>query len=93
MQFCSRECYGEYRGLWRKSYQKSGARHLHRIVAEAVLGRPLASGEVVHHIDGDKHNNHPWNLAVLPLQSVHARCHFGVMLPEELDSYRLVKAV
>ena len=39
--------------------------YLHRWVAEETLGRELAADEVVHHIDGDKHNNTPENLAVM----------------------------
>ena len=37
-----------------------------------MLGRALRPGEVVHHIDGDRRNNAPGNLAVLPSQRVHA---------------------
>lgn len=36
----------------------------HRLVMEQVLGRFLTPDEVVHHIDGDKQNNHPDNLQV-----------------------------
>jgi hypothetical protein len=56
-----------------KTYRKFMGRHLHRQVAEAKIGRPLAKGEVVHHIDGNKLNNHPDNIAVLESQAVHAR--------------------
>lgn len=34
----------------------------HRMVMEEKLGRKLLSTELVHHIDGDKLNNHPDNL-------------------------------
>ena len=59
-----------------KSYKKIGERHLHRIVAEKKLGRKLRPKEVVHHIDGNKRNNSPRNLAVLKNQSEHAKIHF-----------------
>lgn len=46
----------------------------HRLVAEQVLGRYLEDGEVVHHIDGDRANNIPGNLAVLSTAE-HTRLH------------------
>ncbi len=49
--------------------------HVHRIVAAAVLGRDLLPGEVVHHEDRVKHNNHPHNLIVFPSQADHVRHH------------------
>jgi hypothetical protein len=47
----------------------------HREVAEEKLGRPLRDGEVVHHIDRDKHNNHPSNLWVFRNQEEHHEAH------------------
>ena len=46
----------------------------HRAIMEELLGRPLRSNEVVHHIDGDKHNNEPSNLMVVSREE-HARIH------------------
>lgn len=37
----------------------------HRLVAEDMIGRPLATNEVVHHIDENPGNNHPSNLQVM----------------------------
>lgn len=38
-----------------------------------MLGRPLRRGEVVHHRDGNKLNNDPMNLEVLPSQTEHTK--------------------
>src|SRR5690554_128991 len=48
--------------------------YLHRLIMERKLGRKLESHELVHHIDGNKLNNHPDNLA-LTNRSEHARQH------------------
>lgn len=58
-----------------KTYRSRGGRHEHRVVAEQKIGRPLEKGEVVHHINGDKLDNRPENLMVLPSQAEHARLH------------------
>ena len=58
-----------------RSYEKTLGRHTHRIVAEQKIGRPLREGEVVHHIDGDRHNNAPENLMVFESQAKHAQWH------------------
>ncbi len=58
-----------------KTYAKTYGRHTHRIVAEQILGRPLRSGEVVHHKDGNKRNNDPSNLVVFASAAEHARYH------------------
>ncbi len=61
-----------------RTYPKLLGRHEHRQVMETLLGRPLKPGEVVHHLDGDKRNNDPDNLVVLPSQSAHCKAHdFG----------------
>ena len=61
----------------RISYAKYYGRHLHRAIAEGILGRPLAKGEVVHHIDNNKQNNNPDNLMVFSSQAEHARHHMN----------------
>lgn len=58
-----------------KTYRKRHGRHEHRVVAEQKIGRPLEKGEVVHHINGDKLDNRPENLMVLPSQAEHCRLH------------------
>ena len=64
------------RGLG-KTYIKFLGRHLHRVLAEKKIGRPLKLGEVVHHIDGNKRNNSLSNLMVLESQAQHAKIHFS----------------
>jgi hypothetical protein len=39
--------------------------YTHRRVAEKLVGGKIYSGREVHHMDGDKRNNRPSNLAVL----------------------------
>lgn len=53
---------------------KSGHMFQHRLVMECVLGRLLEPGEIVHHLDECKWNNHPDNLA-LRTHASHAQEH------------------
>jgi hypothetical protein len=43
----------------------------HRLVAATILERDLEPGEVVHHVNGNKADNRPENLHVLPSQRHH----------------------
>ncbi|MBR0160021.1 MAG: HNH endonuclease [Oscillospiraceae bacterium] len=63
------------------TYRKYHGKHEHRAVAEQTLGRPLRPGEVVHHINGDKHDNRPENLMVFSSQQEHVAYH--IAHPEE----------
>lgn len=83
-QFCSRECYSIYRIEHMKPavYPKSGSIHIHRLIAETCVGRKLKPGEIVHHIDGDKHNSEPANLYIFKSQADHAAFHAQSMKTE-----------
>jgi hypothetical protein len=52
-----------------------GYAYEHRLVASEKLGRDLLPGEIVHHIDGNKQNNDPANLEVLPSIADHRHEH------------------
>ncbi len=72
--FCSQECHTKY--LSNGSYV--GWRQGQRIAREIMskkLGRPLAEGEVVHHIDCDDTNNDPENLMLFASNSEHMAYH------------------
>lgn len=58
-----------------RAYRKLLGRHEHRVLAAEMIGRALLRGEIVHHIDGNRLNNDPDNLAVLRNQSEHVRAH------------------
>jgi len=57
-----------------KNYTKYHGKHLHRIVAEKMLERPLKKEEIVHHIDGNKFNNKPSNLQIIT-RAEHIELH------------------
>lgn len=62
-------------GLDSAGYKHAGRERLHRKIMENVLGRKLDRKEVVHHLNHDKLDNRPENLAVISA-SAHALLHF-----------------
>lgn len=59
-----------------KTYAKYLGGHKHRLIMELKLGRKLLRNEIVHHIDGNKHNNNIDNLELIT-QSEHIKKHLG----------------
>lgn len=88
--FCSQECYGDFlskttKGIivketvkwYRRMSTKTGRKPIHRLIAEICLGRSLPSSLVVHHVNGNKFDNHIANLEVYT-RADHAGLHMGV---------------
>lgn len=59
----------------------------HRIVMENYLGRLLTDNEVVHHLDGDRHNNNIENLELMDRKK-HSSMH---MIEKYSDKPRYVE--
>lgn len=59
---------------WHPNKGKHGYVYLHRLIAEARMGRFLTEKEVVHHKDHNPQNNHWDNLEVMT-QSEHSKKH------------------
>lgn len=57
--------------VWDRAHKKKRLRA--RVIAEASIGRPLATGEVVHHINGNPADDRPENLRVYPNHIAHMR--------------------
>lgn len=61
--------------LKKETYRKTHGRHTHRVIVEEVIGRKLKPTEIVHHINGDRHDNRLVNLMLFENQSEHVKWH------------------
>ena len=52
-----------------------------RAAAEAIIGRPLEKGEVVHHMNGNAEDNSPQNLLVMPDRQ-HRQLHMALAMEQ-----------
>lgn len=68
----------------------------HRLVMEEQLGRYLAREEAVHHLDGDKANNAPSNLALYQSNGLHLQAtlagHTNNVTPQGREILRRPKS-
>jgi hypothetical protein len=63
----------------------------HKLVMERKIGRQLTQKEVVHHIDGDRANNHPDNLILFSGQGEHLKVGHYLDGVWKKWSYKFVK--
>lgn len=60
--------------------QSNGYILRYRLIMSKTIGRPLTKSEVVHHIDGNKENDHPDNLMLFPSEGAHSKYHKRLQL-------------
>lgn len=69
--------YIDAEGYFRVQFGRKSQK-LHRLIMEAIVGRPLLRSEHVHHKDENKLNNNPENLELLPAAKHISIHHLGV---------------
>lgn len=66
---------------------------MHIVIAETVLGKPLPKGALVHHFDGNGHNNEHTNLVVCPSQAYHMLLHVRQRALDQCGNANWIKCV
>ena len=77
MHYCSLQCYLSDRKNENYRPHRNGQREARRIMAKHI-GRPLTTGEIVHHIDGNCNNNTLDNLVLYPSHAAHMKAHHAI---------------
>ena len=62
--------------------------YIHRLIVENLLGRKLAPTEIVHHIDGHKRYNAPYNLQLFGSQGEHINIDRHKLMKKYVDEGR-----
>lgn len=80
MTYCVLSRYQRSDGRWKITLQRTPTQrrkeeYQSRLIVAIKLRRPLADGEVVHHLNGDKSDDRLANLDVFESQRAHAKAH------------------